>query len=78
MVVITGYPPTRAATEMWRYVQVPMRMIVVVPGPPPGRDMIDDLNAMPQLERVIAQMDQPSRTGFERLQRPLSFRMVVD
>ena len=78
VVVITGYPPTRAATEMWRYVQVPMRMIVVVPGPPPGRDMIDDLNAMPQLERVIAQMDQPSRTGFERLQRPLSFRVVVD
>jgi hypothetical protein len=32
---------------------------------------------MRNLERVIAEMDQPSRAGFERLQRPLSFRKVV-
>ena len=30
------------------------------------------------LERVIAQMDTPTRQGFERLQRPLSFRKIVD
>jgi hypothetical protein len=32
---------------------------------------------MRNLERVIAEMDEPSRAGFERLQRPLSFRKVV-
>ena len=32
---------------------------------------------MRYLERVIAQMDEPSRIGFDRLQRPLSFRKVV-
>ena len=51
--------------------------MVVVPGPPPSIDAVTSLNQMRGLERVIAQMDQPSRVGFERLQRPLSFRKVM-
>jgi len=39
---------------------------------------IANLNEMRSLERVIAQMDTPSRQGFERLQRPLSFRKLVE
>jgi hypothetical protein len=40
--------------------------------------VVSDLNSMRGLERVVAQMDDPSRTGFERLQRPLSFRKLVE
>jgi hypothetical protein len=40
--------------------------------------VIDDLNLMRGLERVIAEMDDPQRGGFERLQRPLSFRKVIE
>lgn len=78
IVVLPGYPPTRASADVWNYVSAPIRLVIVVPEPPPNRAMIDDLNSMRRLERVIAQMDLPTRTGFERLQRPLSFRKVVD
>jgi hypothetical protein len=33
---------------------------------------------MRALDRVIAEMNEPSRYGFERLQRPLSFRKVMN
>src|SRR5262249_51384145 len=78
LVVLSGYPPSRAAAEQWKYVRLPVRIVVLVAGPPDSRDALTDLNIMPQLERVIAQMDQPSRSGFERLQRPLSFRKLID
>jgi hypothetical protein len=78
IVVLPGYPPGRAAVEAWGYVSAPLRIVVVVPGPPPAVTAIEDLNTMRSLERVIAQMDQPSRSGFERLQRPLSFRKLID
>lgn len=77
VVVLPGYPPTQGAAEVWAYVSAPLRLIVVVPGPPPSINVIQDLNSMRSLERVIVQMDNPSRSGFERLQRPLSFRRVV-
>jgi len=38
---------------------------------------VADLNGMRGLERVIAEIDDPSRAGFERLQRPLGFRRVM-
>ena len=40
--------------------------------------VVQDLNAMRSLERVIAEMELPSRSGFERLQRPLSFLRRYD
>jgi hypothetical protein len=49
----------------------------VVDGPPADRGMIMEMNAMRGLVRVIADMPHPSRSGFERLQRPLSFRVVM-
>jgi hypothetical protein len=76
--VLPGYPPSRAAAEAWNYLGSRLRLIVVVTGPPPSNSVVNDLNAMRYLERVIAQMDEPSRTGFDRLQRPLSFRKVVE
>lgn len=76
--VIRGYPPSRGAAEAWSYVNAPLRIIVVVPGPPPSIPMVQDLNSMPRLERVIAEMNEPSRTGFERLQRPLQFRKLMN
>lgn len=78
IVVLAGYPPNRAAAQAWNYVNARLRIVAVVPGAPPSLVMIDDLNTMRGLERVIAQMDVPSRSGFERLQRPLSFRRVVE
>lgn len=78
IVVLPGYPPNRAAAEAWNYVRASLRIIVIVPGPPLSRAVVEDLNTMRGLERVIAQMDYPSRSGFELLQRPLSFRMVVE
>jgi hypothetical protein len=77
VVVLPGYPPTRAAAQAWNYLRVRQRIIVVVPGPPPGPSVISDLNSMRGLERVVAHMDDPSREGFELLQRPLSFRKIV-
>ena len=76
--ILPGWPPGRAAVDAWNYLQIPMRIIVIVPGPPPSVQQIGDLNEMRGLERVIAQMDTPSRQGFERLQRPLSFRKLMD
>jgi hypothetical protein len=78
VVILPGWPPSRAAAQAWSYVSVPLRLIVVVPGPPPSSGVVTDLNGMRSLERVIAQMDEPSRLGFERLQRPLSFRKIVE
>jgi hypothetical protein len=77
VVILAGYPPSRAAAEAWSYLNAPVRIIVVVPGPPPSIPAVQDLNAMPGLERVIAQMEEPSRSGFERLQRPLQFRKLM-
>lgn len=78
IVILPGYPPTRAAGELWNYFGGRLRMVLLVDGPPDNRSVIDDLNNMRHLDRVIAQMDQPTRVGFERLQRPLSFRKVME
>jgi len=76
--ILPGWPPGRAAVDAWNYLRVPLRIIVIVPGPPATIDPITHLNELRGLERVIAQMEMPSRQGFERLQRPLSFRKIVD
>lgn len=76
VVVLPGWPPTREALNAWNLVGGALRVIIVVPGPPADRALIQELNRMRPLERVIAQMEHPSRTGFERLQRPLSFRVL--
>jgi hypothetical protein len=78
IVVLPGFPPNRAAAQAWNYVNARVRIVAVVPGAPPSLAIIDDLNTMRGLERVIVQMDEPSRSGFERLQRPLSFRRLVE
>ncbi len=77
IVVLRGFPPSREQADMWNYLRAPLRLVLVVPGPPADRSQILTLNAMRSLERVIAEMDVPARTGFERLQRPLSFRIVM-
>ena len=78
IVILPGYPPTRQSAEAWNLVNARLRIVVVVNDAPPNIGVINDLNTMRGLERVIAQMDQPFRSGFERLQRPLSFRKVVE
>lgn len=77
IVVLRGFPPSREQADMWNYLRAPLRLVLVVDGPPSDRSQILTLNAMRSLERVIAEMDVPARTGFERLQRPLSFRIVM-
>ena len=77
VVLLPGYPPSRASTELWNYIQGRLRLVLLVNGPPPNNSVVDDLNSTRRLERVIANMDDPSRSGFERLQRPLSFRKIV-
>lgn len=77
MVVISGWPSSRAAIDIWNYLSVPLRIVVIVPGAPSTAGDVANLNELRALERVIAEMDEPSRSGFERLQRPLSFRKIV-
>lgn len=77
IVILRGYPQSRAAAELWNYLSARVRLVLLVDGPPPSNTVIDDLNGMRSLERVIAEMDEPARTGFERLQRPLSFRKIL-
>lgn len=76
IIVLSGYPPSRGAAEAWNMLGVRERIIVVVNTPPPSSAVIVDLNSMRGLERVIYQTDNPDRRGFERLQRPLSFRTL--
>lgn len=76
VVLLPGWPPTREALAAWNMVGGNLRLIMVVGGPPADRALITELNRLRPLERVIAQMEYPSRSGFERLQRPLSFRVL--
>jgi hypothetical protein len=78
VVLLPGWPPTRAALDAWNLLGGNLRIIMVVSGPPTDRSLILELNRVRNLERVIAQMEHPDRSGFERLQRPLSFRVVRD
>jgi hypothetical protein len=78
IVVLADYPPSREAAEAWNLIQARLRIVVVVSEAPPSAAVVSDLNAMRGLERVIAQMDDPRRSGFERLQRPLSFRKLME
>lgn len=75
IVVLPGYPRTHAAVAAWNLIHRPLRIVVVVPGPPLDRSMILELNALRGLERVICDTQDPNRSGFDRLQRPLSFRV---
>jgi hypothetical protein len=77
VVLLPGWPPSREALGAWNLVSGNLRLIMIVNGPPADRALIAELNHLRPLERVIAQMPQPSRSGFERLQRPLSFRVLL-
>jgi hypothetical protein len=78
IVILPGYPPSRAAAEAWNQVGNPrLRVIVHVKTPPPNGAVVANLNEMRGLERVVAEIEEPSRTGFERLHRPLGFRKVM-
>ena len=76
MVVLPGYPATQESAEAWNLLRRRVRIVMVVDGPPVDRGMILTMNAIRGLERVIADMPTPSRSGFQRLQRPLSFRVI--
>jgi len=75
-VILPGYPPSRQAADAWNLLSVPIRLIVVVNDAPTSAMQTTDLNNLRALERVVAQMDEPARVGFEHLQRPLSFRVL--
>jgi len=77
IVILYDYPPSRTAVDAWKLIRARLRVIVLVSGPPANSTTLDWLTQMPALERVIAEMDVPSRAGFERLQLPLSFRRVI-
>jgi hypothetical protein len=76
VVVLPGYPETREQAAAWNLLRRPVRIIMVVNGPPVDREMVFTMNSIRGLERVIADVQRPSRAGFERLQRPLAFRVV--
>jgi len=78
IVLLPGWPPTREALGAWNLVGANLRLILLVDGPPADRAMIAELNRVRALDRVVAQMQHPARSGFERLQRPLSFRVLFD
>jgi hypothetical protein len=76
VVLLPGWPPTREALGAWNLVGGALRLIMIVDGPPTDRSLLTEVNRVRSLDRVIAQMENPSRSGFERLQRPLSFRVL--
>ena len=78
IVLLRGYPPNREAAEAWNLVRARLRLVLLVPDAPPSITVVQDLNTMRALERVIAEVDPPSRAGFERLQRPLSFLKIME
>ena len=78
IIVLPGYPPTRESAEAWNLLGARVRIVCYVTEAPPSAAVVGDLNTMRGLERVICETDDPRRTGFERLQRPLSFRKVVE
>jgi len=77
IVLLPGYPATHAAAGAWNLLRRPLRIVMLVDGPPTDRGMLLEMNAMRGLTRVIVTVigAQPSRAGFEQLQRPLSFRV---
>lgn len=76
VVVLPGYPPTRGAADAWNLLGARLRIVVVVRDTPASSGLVADLNTMRALERVIVETDTPTRSGFERLQRPISFRVL--
>jgi hypothetical protein len=76
IVVLGGLPESREAVEAWNQLQVRARVILLAQEPPPSANVLRDLSAMRALERVIVETDQPSHTGYEQLQRPISFRVL--
>ena len=76
VIVLPGYPPSRGAAEAWNLVNARLRLVVVVREAPVSSGLVADLNNLRSLERVIVETDTPTRSGFERLQRPLSFRVL--
>lgn len=78
IVLLRGYPPSREAAEAWNLLRTRLRLVLLVPDAPPSPTVVQDLNSLRALERVIAEIDPPSRAGFERLQRPLSFLRIVE
>ena len=78
IVVVSGFPATREAAEVWNQLQVHARVVILAQGAPPATNVLLDLNRMRALERVIVETDDPSHRGYERLQRPLSFRILRD
>lgn len=76
VVLLPGWPPSHAAVEAWNYLRRPLRIVLLVDGPPADRGTVLELNTLRGLDQVIADMEHPSRSGFERLQRPLRFRVV--
>jgi hypothetical protein len=78
IVLLRGYPPSREAAEAWNLLRARVRLVLLVSGAPPSSSVVQDLNSMRGLERVVARLDPPSRAGFERLQRPLSFLHIVE
>jgi hypothetical protein len=73
IVILPGYPPDRTTLDAWNALRGSIRMVLMVDGPPDSPYVFDGLNLQRHLERVVARMARPSRAGFERLQRPLSF-----
>ncbi len=74
--ILPGWPPSRAAADAWDALGSRTRVVVMVDGPPVRSSQVLDVNDMRAVERVVADMAVPSRSGFERLQRPLAFRTV--
>lgn len=78
IVIVSGYAPDRSSIDAWNYARGHVRLVVVTDGPPLDPIQLDDLNKLRVLERVVARMPNPSRSGFEHLQRPLSFVTAAD
>jgi hypothetical protein len=71
IVILPGYPPNREAAQG---VESPE----LEGADRDDREHAAALNNLRSLERVVAEIGNPDRHGFELLQRPLSFRVVLE
>ena len=61
--VVSGFPATREAAEVWNQLQVHARVVIPRRALPPATNVLLDLNGMRALERVIVETDDPSHRG---------------
>jgi hypothetical protein len=71
--VLPGYPPSAAQADAWNQLRARVRIMVLVQGTPVDRTVVQWLNTMRGLERVVVWTSDPRGARIDRLAAPVSF-----